>query len=185
MLAKLAFTCIIFVLPTSIFAQTAAPVASSPVKPSAPKTTPPKPEMATWSEPAEKGFGISKADFSSMGLSKLTSDEFVALLYWASEQERKAKEEASATTLSQTLTFSCGRTIAQAAEYDKVNIYLNISEKTPPELSSRIRQNFRAIKDVQVVFSSKGADLNVVIIVLELRINLINNRVIKQGTQQA
>jgi hypothetical protein len=176
MLAKLALVCVMLILPSSIVAQNAAPVASSPVKPGAPKPTPPKPMMATWSEVSESVLGISKDKFSSMGLSKLTSDEYLAIVSWAIDRETKLEEDAKATARAQTLTYTCGRTVTQADYYDKVTIYLDISDATPSELASRIRQDFRAMKDVQVVFSSKEADLKVIVIGFEVRAEINNQQ---------
>lgn len=55
-----------------------------------------------------------------------------------------------------------------------MTIYLDISDATPSELASRIRQHFRAIRDVQVVFSAKDADLKVTIIGFEIRAQINN-----------
>jgi hypothetical protein len=167
MLTKPVLVCIMVLLPSSIFAQTSAPVAA-PVKPTASKPTPPKPVMATWSESAETLLGISKNQFTSMGLSKLTNDEYLEIISWAVDRDTKLTADAAATARSQSLTFSCGRDVKQADEYDKVNLYLDIAKDTPSELASQIRQNFRAMKDVQVVFSSKEADLNILILAFEV-----------------
>lgn len=169
MLAKPALACIMLVLPGSVLAQNAAPVVSTakanPPKPAPPIPAPPKPEMATWSEASEIGLGITKDQFSSMGLSKLTNDEYSAVVGWAINREQNA----AASARTQTLTYSCGRDVKQADEYDKVSVYLDIANDTPSELASRIRQSFRAIKDVQVVFSSKEADLKITVIGFELK----------------
>lgn len=167
MLAKLALACFILVLPSSIVAQTAAPVVA-PVKPTAAKPTLPKTVLATWSESAETLLGISKNQFASMGLSKVTNDEYLEIISWAVDRETKLSAESAATARAQSLTFSCGRDVKQADEYDKVNLYLDIAKDAPSEFASQIRQNFRAMKDVQVVFSPKEADLNILILAFEV-----------------
>jgi len=182
MFAKPALACLLLLAipvfaqnPTAPATRTSAPTPTQAKPTNASANAPAKPAMATWTEFQESTFGISKDQFSLMGLSKLTATEYLTLLGWAAERERKAEEDAKATAISQTLTYSCGRTVTKPEEYDKVNIYLDIQDRTPSEIASRIRQNFRAINDVQVVFSRNEADLTLTILGFEIP-NTISNQ---------
>jgi hypothetical protein len=127
------------------------------------KQPPPQPQaqpqgtMATWDASTESLMGISKTDFEAMGLGKLTVAEYSAFGSWFFTKEAATAKEA----LANQLTHSCGRSIKEPRDLDKVNIYLKINDPTPDELASRIRQNLRAINDVQIVFSEEDADLTV------------------------
>lgn len=114
--------------------------------------------MATWSDSgADRLIGISKEAFESMSLGKLTASEYASFESWAFIKEADATKAA----LASQLTYSCGRSSTEAHDYEKVNIYLIIEDSTPAELASRIRQNVRALSDVQIVYSSEEADLTV------------------------
>jgi len=111
--------------------------------------------MATWDATTGTLIGITKEQFDSMGLGKMTDVEYLAFMFWASTKQEIVRKEA----LASQPTYSCGRPSMEARDYEKVKIYLMIQDATPAELASRIRQNLRAISDVQVVFSGEDADL--------------------------
>ncbi len=147
----LAVVCLLLSLPLS--AQTVSRPQSSP-KSMQPK---PKVEMATWAPYIEELIGLKEADFASMGLSKLTEAEYVQFFSWAAQREAAVKEAA----LRSQLTYSCGPTRQKPEDYDKVRIFLDLPNDAPSELASPIRQGLRAIKDVEIVFSSREADRSI------------------------
>jgi len=159
-------SCALFFLILSASAQTPNTTANTapraPAKQPQPQTKQaqlePKVPMAAWSDSAaESLIGMTKADFESLGLGKLTASEYAAFVPWVFIKEAKATKAAQASQL----TYSCGRLSIDTQDYEKVNIYMVVEDSTPAELASRIRQNLRALSDVQIVFSSEEADLTV------------------------
>ena len=66
-----------------------------------------------------------------------------------------------ATARANQLTYVCGAPRKSPQDYDKVYIYVDAPDTTAPELIGGIRQDLRAIPDVQMVNSSAEADLSV------------------------
>ncbi len=121
------------------------------------RATPTAIKMARWSAAVEENIGMSKSQFESMGLRKLTAEEFAQLFLWAYESRSKAIVGARATEL----TYTCGRSDrpADPAAYQKVKVYLDMGEKTPSELASGIRQRVRGMSDVEIVYTESDADI--------------------------
>lgn len=118
---------------------------------------------AKWSAGVEKIVGMTRDQFSKMALGKLTKDEFAALLVWIEGSRSQAEVKAKASQL----THSCGRTGTDAAAFQKVKLDVEISDKTPSELASGIRQRLRGISDVELVYSESEADIVVSILGFE------------------
>ena|ERR1039458_8056700 len=109
---------------------------------------------AEWTELAQSFAGITRKQFDDVGLGKLTKDDFSALELAIYEIRQEGVE---ASRKLQT-TYVCGPI---PANYDKVRLYINVSEKTPAEVSSGVRQRLRALSDVEVVYSPIEADTGV------------------------
>jgi hypothetical protein len=159
---------------SSALAQTTSNPSPVQTKKPQPQIKQPQPEpkvsMAKWDATTGGLMGVSKEEFDSMGLGKLTDVEYLAFMSWDSRKRQTVTQE----TLASQLTYSCGRSNLEALDYEKVNIYLMMDESTPAELASRIRQNLRAISDVQIVFSSKDADL--IVQILGYQIDSLTNQ---------
>ena len=135
-----------------------------------PKSPQPKIERVSWSDALQSSFGISKDDFSSMGLSKLTTEQYGYLLKWAYLRESDAREtgkkqgiESSANTRA---TYSCGDPWADSS-VSKLSLVVMGNDKTPPAVLSGILQRLRGFSDVQIVYENKDADLVVHIMAFE------------------
>jgi hypothetical protein len=161
-------SCALFLLTLSASPQTPNPTTSTTprVQTKRPQTSPTeaKVEMATWNPDVGKSIGFTKEEFDSMGLGKMTSAEYFSFLLWASARQQNAAQNAIASQPK----FSCGRSSTDAIDYDRVNIFISIADSTPAELASRIRQNLRALSDVQIVYSGEDADLIVDIVGFDL-----------------
>lgn len=159
--------CAFIAVSLSCFAQTPTPPAPpARVK----KPAPPKIETVTWNEQIGESFGASREEFASMGLSKLTQEEYVKLFLWAYERNAKAKEkgmEEGKTFITNTQnTFTCGPTVDETS-VAKVSLIIEDEKDTPSALMSGIRQRIRNIPDVQIVYEEKDADLSISIIGFE------------------
>jgi hypothetical protein len=151
----------------SCFAQTPPPKTPPPrIKKPLPKI-----EMASWSQQQEQAFGISQDDFTSMGLSKLTNEEYVTLLLWISghniKAEQKGMEEGRAGAINMQTTYSCGPKTVDETSVSKVKLFIEDEKDTPSALMSGMRQRLRNISDVQIVYDEKDADLSIAIIGFE------------------
>jgi hypothetical protein len=114
---------------------------------------------AQWIAALEANFGISQQDFRDMGLSALTPEQEFSVLIWASGREQKAKESVVVPS------FDCGRPgqkfeDAKPDEYDKVHVNVNATG-TADEIISNVRERFRTMNGVEVVYTSDEADLTV------------------------
>ena len=153
----------------SVSAQT-----STPQEPR-PKPTPPKPkvELAVWNDNAEKSFGITEKDFKSMGLGKLTADEYTQFLGWViareSESEIKGMDEGRKAFESTSSTYSCGPDKTNGQSLSKVNLFIVNEENTPSEIMSGLRQRLRNMSDIQIVFDRKEADLVIDVSAFEVK----------------
>ena len=158
LLAMMCFTVLFIMISASpIPAQTrsTAPHVQTKQPPRQPNVT-----MATWNATTGGIMGITKEEFDSMGLGKLTDSEYLAFISWVGRRQQIVIKEA----VSNQLTYSCGRISLDVHDFEKVKIYLMIQDSTPAELASRIRQNLRAISDVQIVFTGEDSDLIVNIV---------------------
>jgi hypothetical protein len=120
-------------------------------------------ELADWNELAEKSFGITEQGFKSMGLEKLTADEYMQVLAWETARETAAESkgmnEGRSAAEATTITYSCGREKMDEQSLSKVNLFVVDNESTPAEIMSRLRERLREISDVQIVFDKKESDL--------------------------
>src|SRR5258708_38622767 len=102
----------------------------------------PKIERASWNDAAST-FGISKDDFDSMGLSKLTKDQYAYLLGWAYQRDSNAREagkkEGMEAASNSRVTYSCGPPMTESS-VAKISLVVSGNEKTPPEVLSGILQ---------------------------------------------
>jgi hypothetical protein len=160
LLIRSLFVVLTLTLPRPAFAQTTSAMRE--------KSRQPKVENATWTEQLETYYGISRSDFASMGLTKLTQDEYIKLFTWVYQRASQAKEEGKAEgvaeiTRTQT-TYSCGPKIADSGGASTVKLIIDASEENAPEIMSGVRQRLRAISDVQIVYDKKDADLVVAIL---------------------
>jgi hypothetical protein len=138
---------------------------TAPTQTSASKSTVTKPkvELAVWDDTAEKSFGITEEAFKSMGLRKLTSEEYKAVLTWEAVREMNAEskgiDKGKAAAQATLTTYSCGPDQGDAQSLSKVNLLIGGSADTPSEIMSLLRERLRRIPDIQIVFGKKEADL--------------------------
>lgn len=128
-------------------------------------STKPKVELAVWNENAEKSFGITEGNFKSMGLRKLTLEEYVAVLNWGwtreTQAESRGRDEGRQAVEATSSTYSCGpdKNKTDDQSLSKVNLFIVPNTDTPSEIMSRVRERLRRMSDVQIVFDKKEADL--------------------------
>jgi hypothetical protein len=162
-----------FVLSSASTGRTQTSSASTSTKP---KTVTPRVERATWDERIETSMGISRDDFISMGLSKLSTEEYAKLLGWAVRREYQAtetgktagKEEQKA--ISGVLpTYSCGPTFKEEVELLKIHLLITANDQNAPEMMSALRSRLRSISDIQIVYDAKDADLVIDVLSFEVK----------------
>lgn len=134
-------------------------------------STPQKPQpritvsRATWSSDLEITWGITPQLFRAMGLGSLTQEQEVRLLTWALEQNQKAKDSVV------TQSFDCGRPGEPVADakpeaYDKVRVYV-IATGDASEIISGVRERFRTMNGIDVVYGSDEADVVVSLVAIK------------------
>jgi hypothetical protein len=120
----------------------AASAQSVPSQPQSakPKVVQPQVKKAQWTEQTQKYYGISQDDFASMGLPKLTVEEYVRLLTWASNREseaaKTAKQAGKEEAMASQVTFSCGPKQTTDESVKKVHILIEDNNATAAELMS-------------------------------------------------
>jgi hypothetical protein len=138
-------------LSVTLYGQSTSPVAKSAAKQPVKSASV---QHAQWTETAQAFSGVTQKQFTDSGLAKLTPDEFVQLMLAVADSRQEAVEENKRLQV----TYTCGPV---PADYDKVKVYVDVSDKTPSELASGIRQRLRGMSDVEVVYSPIEADLGV------------------------
>jgi hypothetical protein len=128
---------ILLFLATSNAQTTPTQKPAHPQKPAQPKTEP----HAFWTPALEENYGVTEKSFQDMGLGRLTQEQEVSLIMWASERESQAKAAVVAPI------FDCGRPGdpilgAKAEDYEKVRLYISASGSAE-EIISGIRQRLR------------------------------------------
>jgi hypothetical protein len=121
-----------------------------------------KVQRAVWIEAMESEYGISRDDFNSIGMSKLTKEEAAYLMTW-SQGKRTRQEEPTNPT------YSCGRSLNDLVAHPSVSIFVAMRDPVPSEIQSALRQKLRAISDVQIVYDEKDADLVIAVLGMESR----------------
>ncbi len=111
----------------------------------------------SWTPALEQNFGITKQQFTEMGLGALTTDQYLNVLFWVSDQEKRAKDSVP------TNLFSCGRIGSMDQDtrpeaYDTARVYVTASGDAN-EIISGVRQRLRSMNGTQVVYASDEADL--------------------------
>lgn len=133
-----------------------------------PRGVQPQVKKAQWTEQTLTYLGISKNDFVSMGLEKLTMDEYGKLLAWATNREREAantaSEAAKKDAMASQVTFFCGPKQTTDESLKKVHVFIEDNNATVAELMSGVRQRLRGISDVEIVYEPSQADLDVSIL---------------------
>lgn len=122
---------------------------------------------ASWTAALEKNYGIRMGDFRDMGLGSLTTEQELNLFVWIETQKQQAKESVPAQT------FSCGRPAeplsdAKPEAYDKVRVYVSATGDAS-EVISGVRERFRSMNGIEVVYSSGEADVTVSLVALNLQ----------------
>ena len=134
----------------------------------------PKVQKAVWSEPMESVAGISRDDFKSMGMSKLTQDEAGYLMVWSYKREQQAETKGKQEATTTVSSYTCGRSFDDEVAHPSVHLFLEFSEHTPAEIQSGLRQKLRSFSDVQIVYDEKDADRVVSLLGLEDRTERTN-----------
>lgn len=136
------------------------PVTSKPKPSGTPSKTTTKaaePPRAEWNESVESFVGITHDQFIQAGLAKLTKDQFASLFLTIYDTRQKAIDNAK----KEQLTYTCG---PSPANYDKVKLYVDVSDKTPSAIASGMRQRLRGLSDIEIVYTPIEADVGVQIL---------------------
>ncbi len=140
-----------------------SPVTSKPKQSGTPSKTTTKaaePLRAEWNESVESFVGITHDQFIQAGLAKLTKDEFASLFLTIYDTQQKAVDNAKKTQI----TYICGPV---PSNYDKVKLYVEVSDGTPAEIASGVRQRLRGLTDVEIVYTPLEADKGIGILGFE------------------
>lgn len=122
-------------------------------------------EKAAWSQTDGDSFGLSKEDFDSMGLAKLTQAEYRHLRAWEAIREWDAGNNARKGMP----TYSCAGFSLDPARLDKVRVLLIAGAESRAEIVSGIREWCRNVADVRIVSSEDEAGLVVSLVALETK----------------
>lgn len=120
----------------------------------------------SWTPEVEQNFDITKQNFQDMGLSALSQEQYINLLTWDEMRTQKAKSSVI------TENFDCGRTSESFADskpeaYDKVRVYVDATGEAS-EVISGVRERFRAMNGIEVVYNNAEADVTVSLVALNL-----------------
>lgn len=147
----------------------ASAIAFAQTTPSAPAKSPALAKAEAELLKTKKDLQVASANSASLTekLNSVTQDyETLRKANVALEADKAALQQ----TINFQLTYSCpGPPRTTAQDYDKINIYVSIEGADLSELASRIRQHFRSIQDVQIVFSEKEADISVGVIGFQVK----------------
>jgi len=121
---------------------------------------PAAPPHAEWTASIESVFGITQKQFSEAGLFKLTETEVSTLLLAVYEIRQQAVDTAQKAQIA----YTCGPI---PASYDKIKLYVDVSENTPTEIASGVRQRLRGLPDVEIVYVPIEADVGIAIVGFE------------------
>ena len=124
------------------------------------------PPKISWTPGVEQNFDITKQNFQDMGLSALSEEQYINLLTWDQTRTQKAKDSVM------TEAFDCGRTGESFADskpeaYDKVRVYIAATGEAS-EVISGVRERFRAMNGIEVVYDNTEADVTVSLVALNL-----------------
>ncbi len=124
------------------------------------------PPKISWTPGVEQNFDITKQNFQDMGLSALSQEQYINLLAWDETRTQKAKDSVM------TENFDCGRTGESFADskpeaYDKVRVFIDATGGAS-EVISGVRERFRAMNGIEVVYDNAEADVTVSLVTLNL-----------------
>jgi hypothetical protein len=84
----------------------------------------------------------------------------VATGYVQAQIDEQALATVRSTFSQEQVSFTCEKSVVSSDPkyYDKVKLYLETGENDPPELVSAIRQRFRSMSDVELVYLEEESD---------------------------
>jgi hypothetical protein len=134
-------------------AQTANP--KPPAKPATKPAT--KPGMAAWSPDVQKALGVPEANFTAVGLNKLTQAQLSALLIAARPDPRKGL-----------LTCPASGTLPSG----RIKVFVTVAgDDSTGNIATAIRQSVSSLSEVDVVDSAVQADRALHVVIQEQTIN--------------
>jgi hypothetical protein len=124
------------------------------------------PSRISWTPEVEQQFDMTNQNFQDMGLSALSPEQYINLLAWDETRTQKARNSVI------TENFDCGRTSEFFADskpeaYDKVRVYIDATGEAS-EVISGVRERFRAMNGIEVVYDNTEADVTVSLVALNL-----------------
>lgn len=125
------------------------------------KKVPAQEQRAEWLPAYESYAGITRDQFNEAGLGSLSLTQATLLMFSIHEIKDKASEDA----IKQHTTYTCGP--IPSGKYDKVRVYVEVSDSAPTEVASGLRQRLRSISDVEIVYTPIEADLGISILAYE------------------
>lgn len=120
-----------------------------------------------WTPELEKNYGISEQMFHDMGLGDLTLNQYWNFLTWSHGREENLKDSAPK------FVFDCNRPGVSLQDtrpeaYDQVRLFV-VASGDASEIISGVRERFRAMNGIDVVYNRDESDLVISLVALQTK----------------